>query len=79
MPDSLHVHQDPTFDAAAWLEVQEKNCNLCTNSEPAFGRRFCGIDLKFPGCINRTRKPLPERPTKQQIEESGFNPIAGAI
>jgi len=77
--ESLHDHADPTFDQAAWMELQQMRCAACTNRVSFSGKVACGIGLKFPSCTSpRGQHRLPENPTKQQREESGFNLDVGA-
>jgi len=45
------LYKDPTFEAAASMEVRQKRCRICTRRyELSAGGIICKVGLKFPSC-----------------------------
>ena len=45
------LYRDPTFEAAARLEISEKGCRVCVRRVELSGDRIrCGVGREFPRC-----------------------------
>lgn len=51
MGEAARLYNDPTFDAVARMEAEEKRCRVCMNRrELSTGAVLCGTGKRWPFC-----------------------------